>query len=352
MTRGPVGEQAEAVDAHAPARGADPALRVQLRKGRVSWPATTLPPGVRVPLEGVSGGALDLEVVLERGTALISGVMIETWASNQGSAAILYDWESSQLEVRSCKHRTHRMHAHPRPLLQRDLAASPIRVRCSQRSSAAVARWCVREAQPPRKEATRDRGVLTRVGRAKVAAVGVQVVFEGLDPVTKEFSLTAPTARRVGGRLEPRGIETLALRCMLDHSLLEVFCGTGQVITTRVYRGAPPKPGDVGIDFLSLGGATEVQQMKAWEVGCIWDSPQVCLSSRLRRRAGMGCSASERTVGADAAPAMPQLPIHPARAGLVAGTMRGVPCGRRPWGVHSGCMGRSAARGRPSYVPG
>eukprot|EP00892_Ulva_mutabilis_P009472 jgi/Ulvmu1/6898/UM031_0104.1 len=170
-----------------------------LRKGKsVSWPATQLPAGMRVPLEGVAGGALDLEVVLERGTALISGIMIESWAPNQGSAAVLYDWESSQLEV----------------------------------------------------------------------------VFEGLDPQTKAFSLTAPTARRVGGRLEPRGLDTLALRCLLDHSLLEVFCGTGQVITTRVYRGEPPAAEDIGIDFLSLGGATELRQMKAWEVGCIWDSPQ------------------------------------------------------------------------------
>lgn len=103
----------------------------------------------------------------------------------------------------------------------------------------------------------------------------MQVVFEGVDPQTKAFSLTAPTARRVGGRLEPRGADRLALRLILDHSLLEVFCGTGQVITTRVYRGAPPTPRDLGIDFLSLGGATEVSQMQAWEVACIWDKPQV-----------------------------------------------------------------------------
>lgn len=73
---------------------------MQLRKGRsVSWPATTVQAGVRVPLEGLAGRALDMEVVLERGSALISGIMIESWSPNQGSAAILYDWESSQLEV-------------------------------------------------------------------------------------------------------------------------------------------------------------------------------------------------------------------------------------------------------------
>lgn len=75
---------------------------MQLRKGRtVSWPATTVPAGVRMPLEGLRGAALDMEVVLERGTSLISGITIESWSSNQGSAAVLYDWEASQLEVRN-----------------------------------------------------------------------------------------------------------------------------------------------------------------------------------------------------------------------------------------------------------
>lgn len=105
----------------------------------------------------------------------------------------------------------------------------------------------------------------------------MQVVFEGLDPETKSFSLSAPTARRIGGRLEPRGLQTLALRIIIDSSLLEVFAGSGQVITTRVYRGSPPSPQDSGIDLLSIGGVTDVARLNAWELSTIWEAPQVLL---------------------------------------------------------------------------
>jgi sucrose-6-phosphate hydrolase SacC (GH32 family) len=103
----------------------------------------------------------------------------------------------------------------------------------------------------------------------------VQVVFEGLDPDTRQYSLSSPTARRVGGRLEPRGLQTLSLRIILDCSLLEVFAGSGQVITTRVYRGTPPSPQDSGIDLLSIGGVTGVARLNAWELSTIWAAPQV-----------------------------------------------------------------------------
>jgi beta-fructofuranosidase len=103
----------------------------------------------------------------------------------------------------------------------------------------------------------------------------LQVVFEGLDPETMSYSLSAPTVRRVGGKLDPESFRTLALRIILDHSLLEVFTGTGQVITTRVYRGAPPTS-DAGIDFLSFGGSAEVASLNAWEMSTIWQDPPVC----------------------------------------------------------------------------
>ena len=54
-----------------------------------------------MPLEGASGRCLDVEVVLERQSALISGLNLQSWTSSQGAAAVLYDWNSSQLEVPS-----------------------------------------------------------------------------------------------------------------------------------------------------------------------------------------------------------------------------------------------------------
>jgi sucrose-6-phosphate hydrolase SacC (GH32 family) len=95
-------------------------------------------------------------------------------------------------------------------------------------------------------------------------------VFEGLDPDTKAFSLSAPNVRRIGGKVDPAGFDTLALRIILDHSLLEVFTGSGQVVTTRVYRGQPATPEDTGIDFLSFGGSAELASMHAWELESIW----------------------------------------------------------------------------------
>ena len=80
---------------------------MQLRRGAsLAWPRTQLAPNVRVPLKGVSGRCLDVELVLERQNALISGLTLQSWTSTQGAAAVLYDWDSSQLEVRiqSCTH--------------------------------------------------------------------------------------------------------------------------------------------------------------------------------------------------------------------------------------------------------
>jgi hypothetical protein len=80
---------------------------MQLRGGApVTWQRTVLPNSVRVPLEGVAGPMLDVEVVMRQGTALISGLTLQSWTSSQGSAAILYDWQSSQLEVRRLCHLT------------------------------------------------------------------------------------------------------------------------------------------------------------------------------------------------------------------------------------------------------
>lgn len=98
-------------------------------------------------------------------------------------------------------------------------------------------------------------------------------MFEGLDPETMTYSLSGPAVRRVGGRLDPPSFSTVALRVVLDHSLLEIFTGTGQVITTRVYRGEPPGA-DAGLDFISFGGAVEVSSLHAWELDTIWKSPQ------------------------------------------------------------------------------
>lgn len=46
-----------------------------------------------------------------------------------------------------------------------------------------------------------------------------------------------------GGQLWMEEQEQLQLRVFVDASAVEVFTGTGQVLSTRVYRGAQPKVG-------------------------------------------------------------------------------------------------------------
>ena len=75
--------------------------------------------------------------------------------------------------------------------------------------------------------------------------------------------------RRVGGPLLMRPSDKLHLRIFVDHSCIEVFTGTGEVLSTRIYRGrAPEVAGDVdaGIEFVAFGGAAVLEKVSAYEV--------------------------------------------------------------------------------------
>lgn len=54
---------------------------------------------------------------------------------------------------------------------------------------------------------------------------------------------------RIGGALDLKPGDPLELRILLDNSCLEIFTGTGEVLTTRVYRGQPPPGADAGIVY-------------------------------------------------------------------------------------------------------
>ena len=125
------------------------------------------------------------------------------------------------------------------------------------------------------------------------------MVFEAIDPISHEFSLEAPDALRVGGVLQrpPRAGQPLQLRLLLDATLLEIFTGEGEVLSTRVYRGRPPTQipaaaaamaaegeRDVGsqtegpawaisacgIDVVSMGGVSLVTHLACFEMASIW----------------------------------------------------------------------------------
>ena len=49
------------------------------------------------------------------------------------------------------------------------------------------------------------------------------------------------------------------MRVLVDHSCVEVYLSSGEVLSTRVYRGQPPHGSDAGIDFVSYGGTARVE---------------------------------------------------------------------------------------------
>jgi beta-fructofuranosidase len=114
----------------------------------------------------------------------------------------------------------------------------------------------------------------------------MQVIFEGVDPATQQ-----PTTLAVGGALTaPQPCpDTLHLRVLLDHSVLEVFTAGGEVLTTRVYRGSPPpeQQQDAGIDFVAYGGAAAIARLEAHEMGSMWKEDAVAAGQALSR-AGSG----------------------------------------------------------------
>ena len=80
-----------------------------------------------------------------------------------------------------------------------------------------------------------------------------------------------PEPRRVGGGLRMNPADKLHLRIIVDHSCVEVFTGTGEVLSTRIYRGrCPPYARESGIDFVAFGGAALLKKVQAYEVGSAW----------------------------------------------------------------------------------
>lgn len=49
------------------------------------------------------------------------------------------------------------------------------------------------------------------------------------------------------------------MRVLIDHSCVEIYLSTGEVLSTRVYRGQQPADSDAGIDFVAFGGTAKVE---------------------------------------------------------------------------------------------
>jgi sucrose-6-phosphate hydrolase SacC (GH32 family) len=76
--------------------------------------------------------------------------------------------------------------------------------------------------------------------------------------------------RRVGGPLAMQPNQVLHLRIFVDHSSIEVFTGTGECLSTRIYRGRGPNPNNPGIEFISFGGQATIDSCECYEMVSCW----------------------------------------------------------------------------------
>lgn len=102
----------------------------------------------------------------------------------------------------------------------------------------------------------------------KAATLEIIVNPEGFFPFAKG-------SRSTGGILDFEGEEQLTLRVLIDYSSIEVFTHTGQVLTTRVYRGQSVQNCNTGIDVVTFGGACKVSSVCAYQVNSIWDEAEI-----------------------------------------------------------------------------
>ncbi|KAL4420475.1 hypothetical protein ABPG75_010131 [Micractinium tetrahymenae] len=138
--------------------------------------------------------------------------------------------------------------------------------------------------------------------------------------------------RRVGGPLPlMQANQPIHLRILVDHSCVEVYTGTGEVLSTRIYRGqAPHDCADAGISFIAFGGAALVKSCSTWEMGSAWEHPAAAepLAAKAAaataaakasspKQAAVAAAAGERSPGGSAAasPAAPAAPAAPAPSG-------------------------------------
>ncbi|KAK9807040.1 hypothetical protein WJX72_011542 [[Myrmecia] bisecta] len=119
-------------------------------------------------------------------------------------------------------------------------------------------------------------------GAACAAAVVVdwdrsvmEVVFPSkLDASCRTFR-DQDVIKRIGGPIRlDSARQSVRMRVLMDHSVLEAFLDSGEVLTTRVYRHDPHGERDKGLYLVALGGAAVVRDLEAHEMGSIWLRPE------------------------------------------------------------------------------
>ncbi|PNH04923.1 hypothetical protein TSOC_008958, partial [Tetrabaena socialis] len=276
-----------------------------------------LAPGSPWRLGGVRGLHLDIELAVSPGTARRTVLLLHSWRPRgRGAAALVYDWPTRRLYIvfeALARSRQRLWREAPPP----DMATpSPDGSGSPQQPSGAEAAH--RERDETEQEAEEDGGVEGAGGteggseedeeedeeeNTEFDVVRLAEAHPDMNPLVEEW--IRMRRDEAGGELDaalmPPGAP-LRLRLFLDASCLEVFTGTGQALTTRVYRGHPPdhqhqqpehaaaaegsggaegpeggsasacppappqQPGpDPGIELLAVGGGCTLDDLHAYE---------------------------------------------------------------------------------------
>lgn len=282
-----------------------------------------------VPLDMVGGYRLDIEISIHRHTASAAGILFRSHdAEAEGGTAILYDWNTGLLEAVfnvppnwvPDRHQTGGGDDStlPRSNNSEDLGGmfhledtSPMPSPLLQPTSAAGAIGGTVPPSPPSPRSPLFKGGSTLLGTSLTTPTkqpglllstsfpqirgggggdsgGPSTPREGgnddlehlLDelaaPMMAEAEASAAMEkqepRRVGGPLSMSQLENLHLRVIVDHSCVEVYTGSGEVLSTRVYRGIgyAQNPCDPGIDFIAFNGTAVLERVSAWEMGSAW----------------------------------------------------------------------------------
>lgn len=110
-------------------------------------------------------------------------------------------------------------------------------------------------------------------------SLGEQCCFQVIAPdnLNRSSMTFDPTkvVKSIGGpiSLPPSG-DSLKLRILIDHSLVEVFTENGQTLTTRVYRASPPETADQRLHLFSFGGGSKATGIEIYKMGSIWSKEE------------------------------------------------------------------------------
>lgn len=207
------------------------AQMAQLRMGKAwSDKDLTVECDEATPLRGVSGAALDIELILQRCAQLVTESPVPAESlQGLGLKGPIGAPSHPQPLQRTGKVRFSKRLVEPGQGIGLTDLSLPPRRRGSATSAGILFRsWNAGGEGSAAIVFDWERGVLEAIFEGAGADLGAEPELDPDDEAT----------RRVGGPTEHAGDADVHLRVLLDHSALEVYIGSGEVLSTRIYRCA------------------------------------------------------------------------------------------------------------------